>query len=285
MPPKNKLGAIVPFEFLPEGRPLAVAEPHPKTSSFVNVSGRPGSGKTTLILNLLCRPRHLGQKFERVFIVSPSLTSIGHKDLFAGIPQNQIYDDLTEDTIDAITDTVHNECQGERCLLVVDDCVNQLHEHKIMKKLARFIFNRRHMCSINGEPGFMSVLLSTQVLNRVPLLIRKQASQCYIFPTRAAREIDSIRTEMVPTTQQNLKSILKTAWRDEHSPLLVDADRHRFYGIGPDGEFFRIASQDDMDFNQLVHGGAAGECEPASEDIDPVERARRATVDNYYKHG
>lgn len=44
---------------------------------FAMIIGKPGSGKTSLIKNLIINPKFYGKKFDRVLIISPSYAKMG----------------------------------------------------------------------------------------------------------------------------------------------------------------------------------------------------------------
>ena len=64
-------------------------------SSFIILSAPPRSGKSTWIANCLCKKgRVYNKKYDRIYIVSPSLKS-AKNDPFACIPPDQIESELT----------------------------------------------------------------------------------------------------------------------------------------------------------------------------------------------
>ena len=249
--------AIVPFEFSSEQSPLQNVHPplHP-TSSFSILSGRPGSGKTTALLNLLMRKQHYGGKFDAVYIISPSFGSVD-SNLLASIPEDQQFRELTPEVLDEVLDSIYNKHQSQKVLIVLDDVVNDLAHNATQRSLQKLLFNRRHLTSVNPDAkkgGFVSVLMTTQVLNRIPLMLRKMANSVWLWPTRSQPELRAIRDELVPTEKSAFQEILKSAWRSKHDPLIVDVDGGDFWHINPAGHFEKLVSGDDMAFEQPDRG-------------------------------
>lgn len=242
--------AIVPFEFSAETDPLpGVQAPLHPLSSFTILSGRPGSGKTTALLNLLMRRQHYGSKFDAVYIISPSFGSID-SDYLSSIPKDQIFYELNPKTLDTILTQIYDRHQGQKVLLVLDDVVNDLAHNATQRSLQKLLFNRRHLTSKDPDAkrgGFVSVIMTTQVLNRIPLMLRKMANSVWLWPTRSQPEIRAIRDELVPTGKDAFKSVLDSAWGDLHSPLIVDVDAGKFWHIDPaTGQFARIVSDEEF---------------------------------------
>jgi len=168
-PASSSSNVIVPFEFSSEMDPLpGVERPLSNVSNFLILSGRPGSGKTTALLNLLLRKQHLAGKYDTVFVVSPSLGSFA-PELLSGLPDDQKYESLDSGTLDEIANKIKHNHQSQKVLVVFDDVVNDLNRSGTQRSLQKLLFNRRHLTSLdpNGKKGgFVSVIATTQVLNR-----------------------------------------------------------------------------------------------------------------------
>jgi len=263
--------ALIPFSFGPESRPLNVQPPLSRYSFFQVISGRPSCGKTTCLLNLICRSKFYAGQFDTVFLVSPSFCSLGSADeIFAGIPESQRYTELTQDTLDSITRQIKDDCQGQRVLIVLDDVVNDVQRSACNADLQRLCFNRRHVTSMdnNAPPGgFCSIIATTQVLNRLPLALRKMASSVWLFPTRSPKERACIYDELCPADKKSFEKIIGQAWTSRYTPLICDVDAGLFYRIDPSTQQFQLIKSDD-------------EWEPnETENEDELERASRQSLE------
>ena len=120
------------------------------------------------------------KKFDLVYIVSPSLTTT-KDDPFECLPPDQIESELTVDFIDRFVNDVSES--GKRVLLSLDDVVNDIRKNKgVDKALAKLVYNRRHITADGGdEANGVSVWLTTQAYNRIPLMIRKVATGLIAF--------------------------------------------------------------------------------------------------------
>lgn len=132
-------------------------EPLPTKSAFAMLlCGKPGSGKTNLLLNLLARKGHYyNQVFDRVYLVSPSQKTFS-TDWFESLPEEQRFHEYS----DAVMDKIIEECtdSGDKILVILDDCQNELRSST--RSLLKLLHNRRH---IPGEQGSISVVITAQV--------------------------------------------------------------------------------------------------------------------------
>lgn len=163
--PVNPNLSLAAFNFTSDV-PLTTRQIYPlPTNCFAMLlCGKPGSGKTNLLLNLLARKgEYYNGVFDRVFVISPSQKTFA-KDWFESIPDEQRYDHFDEgvinDVVSACTDT------QEKCLVLLDDCQNDLKAN--IRPLLRLLHNRRHIPG--GGGGSISVLITAQVMNKVCLI-------------------------------------------------------------------------------------------------------------------
>ena len=102
---------------------------------FYIMCGRPGSGKSALIYNLLHNKKAYRNKFDRIYLFNPSAT------LDLGIPPDDTFESLD---LDALNDILHDEDNiGCEVLIIMDDCVAEL--TRSSKELLKMIYNRRHV--------------------------------------------------------------------------------------------------------------------------------------------
>ena len=195
---------------------------------FMLISGRPNSGKTTFWLNLITKKKKntLYKKFDKVFIFTNSLKTITSQ---IKIPEEQIFQGLAflDDVLHTIDET------DDKTLIIIDDCMAEIKYTD--DRITRLISNRRHI------GGGCSIILTTQVFNKIPLSIRKMASDLIIFQTTNKKEISSIFEDYSSKSLDEFKKIIKHCFgTDNHHFLWIKTDTEDYYH-----NFNKIICQDD----------------------------------------
>ena len=213
---------ISKFQFTCDDIDKSIPEPLPQKGHFFLIVGQPRSGKTNLILNLLCKKnRFYNCKYDRVFLFSPS-TSTFASDYFQGLPDDQKYTSL--DQLDQVIGRVRGT--KESILILIDDLVASIKKND--ESMMRLIFNRRHL---TGGPGD-SVILTTQVYNKLPLELRKNASHVVLFNTTNKKEIKSMSEELANVPSETFENILRHCFAEKYSFLYMDVNapaKDQFY--------------------------------------------------------
>ena len=176
-------------------------------------------------MNCLCKHGKVyNRKFDKVYVVSPSLKT-SKENPFETLPPEQIENELTVDFLDRFVNEVSES--GEKVLLLLDDVVNDIRKNKgVDKALAKILYNRRHITADGGDDANgVSVWLTTQAFNRIPLMIRKVANGIVAFKLKNVKEIISIYDEfVVGLTKEQFLDILKYVYKNPFDFLFINMD-------------------------------------------------------------
>lgn len=199
--------------------PIEVEKPLPSHNHFSLFVGLPGSGKTTLVLNLLTR--YYKKSFDRIYFFSGSLHTLPDK-FVAKLHSDRVFTDL--DNLESIM----AECQenDHKCLFVFDDLVKEVKEKdKLIMKLS---MNRRHI----GKG--VSIWMITQKLKNIPLTIRSQIDSVYFFYASAKnkKEVESLFDDYITELDRDeYLQLLKYVFKgdDKNMFLYMDKKNGKFF--------------------------------------------------------
>jgi hypothetical protein len=150
-----------------------------------------------------------------------SRASLAHT-IFQDHPEDKVYDDLDEETLQEILDKAKEDAQdGCNSLIVIDDCTANLKDKPVEKLLRQIIFNRRHY--------HVSLVILSQSYNQVPLTLRKTLSNFICFRPSNKRELESIFSELVFQSKQIADEIMEYVFREKRDFLYGDASTGKLY--------------------------------------------------------
>ena len=201
-----------------------LAKELPNYSGFCMViSGSSGSGKTTLLYSLMTGTSYDGIKrgykrvFDKVYVVSPTIANNSIKnDPFNTIPENQIYRELTSESLDEIKQNIEENRQNDlNSCLILDDVGSEIKRSKqVEKKLTSLIQNRRHL--------YTSIIVLLQKFRDAPTGIRNNMSHFISFRPKNMIEREAITSELFNFKKDQMEAIMNYVFNDRHSFLYVD---------------------------------------------------------------
>ena len=153
------------------------------------ICGKPGTGKTSLILSLVCKAgKCFNKKFDKVFVWSPSLVTMSD-DPFEMIPEDQKFEEASLENIQGVLDEIKDT--GEKVLFIFDDVIADIRgagKANIENLLQKIFFNRRHLA---GAGGSVSIMATSQTYNKIDPKLRKTASHLIQYKPQK-KEIENI---------------------------------------------------------------------------------------------
>lgn len=229
---------ISKFDFSCDDEDCSIPEPLPRKSFSMLIIGKPGMGKTNLLLNLITKSgKAFNRKFDKVFIFSPSLSTIKGDDPFELIPDEQKFKEANLDNLENVLEQIDNT--GEKVLLILDDVIADVRgkgKAEIENKLQKIFFNRRHLC---GAGGSCSIMATSQTYNKIDPKLRKACSHLICFENRNKKEVKSLFEEVILIPEKEYYDVMKYIYNKKHNFMYLDTTK----------------GQDDMihkNFNRLV---------------------------------
>jgi hypothetical protein len=218
--PEKKI-VLSKFDFSCDDVDDSIPKPLPQTLNFfMLIAGKPASGKTSLILNLIAKNnRCYNKKFDKIYIFSPSLTTIKDSP-FNDIPEDQIFNELSVDKLLEVQQQIKDS--GEKILFILDDVVNDMKLKGVQVELTKMLMNRRHLAGAGGSTAFIT---TTQVYNKIPAPIRKTATQVVLYSTKNKTEINTIFDELILIPKDDFYEILRYCFDKRHNFIYIDVNK------------------------------------------------------------
>eukprot|EP00873_Tetraselmis_striata_P039022 jgi/Tetstr1/459286/TSEL_004685.t1 len=198
-----------------------IQSPLPDKSFFMTFIGSAGSGKTSLMVNMLRSPQMYFQAFKHVHLVMPphSLASLDVK-IFK--KHDKTYPDLDWATLDKIHEKTREAADEEEfSLLVIDDMAAALKDNEIQRLMKLLIYNRRHLR--------LSIIMLVQSFNTIPLPVRKTISHFAMLKFKNKREYEAIFKELIFLDPHTADSLMRFVFRERYDFLFCDVEKSLFY--------------------------------------------------------
>jgi Cdc6-like AAA superfamily ATPase len=191
----------------------------PSGNIIYAIIGGKGSGKSTLILNLLKKKNSPFYKsFDNIFFCSPTAKR-DHKfdKLVEELEEEEKYfTDCNNETLNEIIERLKesvDEDEGIRNLLILDDCIHMLSSSTEKNSaLNEIITQSRHMK--------LSVIIVSQQLKKINTLIRNQIDCISFFRTHKIKEYQALE-ELLNINKKILKIFYDQATKTNNGFLHI----------------------------------------------------------------
>lgn len=190
---------------------------------FITIIGRPQSGKTSLLFSLFRDRKLLKRCFNNIILVMPleSMKSMNQKDnIFKDLSEEKFFTSL--DDVDSIRELVKfYASEDENSVIIIDDMTSYLKDGYVQKVLSDICFNRRHYRT--------SIILLSQIYNKIPLSIRKLINVCVLMYKPSRKETETIFDELLEQNEDISNQIFKLAFKKQFDKLIIDVPTQRLY--------------------------------------------------------
>jgi Cdc6-like AAA superfamily ATPase len=194
---------------------------------FMLLIGKPGTGKTNLWISLLKKSKKKNsfyKRFDKVYIFSNSLHTITAQ---IQLPPERLYNG-----IDELEDVIHDIKEtDDKCLIILDDVITDIKKQPYIQSL---IFNRRHI------GGSVSIILISQIFNKIDAPLRKCASDLVVFSTGNKKEIKNIYDDFMNIEYADYIKIINYCFTGAHDFL---------YYKCANSSYFKNFNKLDLEFN------------------------------------
>lgn len=198
---------------------------HLNAYSTTCIIGKPGSGKTSLLISFLKgkgKNKVFRKCFDHILLVMPSSSRNSMKDnIFDDHPEEKMFEELDLPTISTIYDKLlTSTAEKENTLLILDDIGASLKNNEIQKVLRNIIFNRRHLK--------VHIVMLLQSFLSCPREIRKLFTNIFIFkPSKV--EFQNLFDELFENEKDKTMDIMRLVYDKPHQYLMLNVDSQKMY--------------------------------------------------------
>jgi len=198
---------------------------HLNSYSFTGIIGKPGSGKTSLLVSFLTgrgKNKIFRKCFNHLLLVMPTSSRESMaKNIFEKHDTNKMWDELDYTTTEKIYEKLLASTeQGESTLLVLDDVGASLKNKDIQKLLRLIIYNRRHLK--------VHIVILIQSFLSLPKEVRKLLTNIIMFkPSKV--EFENLMDECFEMKKDKAIDLMHYVYNKPHQYLFLNIENQKMY--------------------------------------------------------
>jgi len=183
--------------------------------------GRQGSGKTSLCINIV---KQLYKKcFHYIYVFMPytSRKSLSNNIFDKHLPTEQIYEELTQETIsDLYSKLKENSENGYKSLVIYDDVQKSLKTHSVLLSLKNIIANQRHLGVVN--------LILLQNYFSLDKSLRELINNVILFKLNKT-QTEKVFTECVESARDKFEDIRDFVFDKPYTWMFINVPTQRIF--------------------------------------------------------
>lgn len=188
-------------------------------TSFNVILGKMGQGKTSLVTNLIKTVFKKCFHHVIVFIPSTSRESIENDIYGKQLPESDLYDDLTEETLAEVMDKLEeNSSNGEFTLLLIDDFQAALKNPNIINILQKIVTRMRHLRT--------SIFILQQNFQKLSKFLRELVTNVITFNVGKS-QLDKLFDEVVQLDKNKYQSLIDLAFQNKNDWIAINVNGSR----------------------------------------------------------
>jgi shikimate kinase len=199
----------------------------PLTKEFMNKSnttvfiGRQGSGKTSLMINIVKRLYKKCFHYIYVFMPQTSRNSLANNIFDKYLPGEQIYEELNQETIsDLYARLKENSASGYKSLVIYDDVQKALKNNSVLLSLKNIIANQRHLGVVN--------LILLQNYMALDKSLREIISNIVLFKLNKT-QTERIFLECVESARDKFEEIRNIVFDKPYTWMFINLSSQRIF--------------------------------------------------------
>jgi DNA replication protein DnaC len=188
-------------------------------TSFNVILGKMGQGKTSLVTNLIKTVFKRCFNHIIVFIPTTSRESIENDIYGKQLPESDLYDDLTEETLAEVMDKLEeNSSNGEFTLLLIDDFQAALKNPNIINILQKIVTRMRHLRT--------SIFILQQNFQKLSKFLRELVTNVITFNVGKS-QLDKLFDEVVQLDKNKYQNLIDLAFQNKNDWIAINVNGSR----------------------------------------------------------
>ena len=183
--------------------------------------GRPGSGKTSLLINFV--KKFYRKQFHHFYVFMPysSRQSIKNNIFDKNLPEDKLFEELNEDNIADVYNRIRaSSDEGQRSLVIYDDVQKSLKNPRVLQSLKNMIANQRHLKLVN--------LIMLQNFFALDKSVREIVSNIVMF-NLGKSQLTKIFNEVIETNKEKFDDIRRLVYKDAHDWIFINLNTQRIW--------------------------------------------------------
>ena len=185
------------------------------------ICGTQGSGKTSITINFLLS--FYKKCFHHIFVFMPqtSRNSLKNNVFDKYLPKNQIYEELTQETINDLYEKLKdNSAKGFKSLVIFDDVQKGCKDAKVLKSLKSILANQRHLKVVN--------LILLQNWFALDKSLRELITNVILFKLGKS-QTQKVFDEVVETHREKFEQVRKLVYDEPHNWAFINIKSQRMF--------------------------------------------------------
>ena len=201
----------------------------PHRNGFIYaLCGSGGSGKSSLLLSMFKSTKFYRKKYDNIYLFTPKSSFLSvEKHPFE--KHNKVFHELDIETLDEIynelndfkENSINEGIDIENSIIIIDDYANALKDNELTIYLNKMIIKARHLSCC-----FLFTLQSYYLL---PLILRKQITNCSIFKPKNKKEWETIADELLNLNKENALQLNNYIFDKPYNHLDIDTLNNNIY--------------------------------------------------------
>jgi len=209
------------------------------------LTGSGGSGKSSLLLNMMRNKNMYRGRYHNIFYICPS-SSFSSVQKHPFEKHDKVYHELTVELLDSIYNQLvaikekatekkekkikafedqesedEEEEEIQYSCIIIDDMANALKNNAINIQLNKMIIKARHICC--------SFIFTLQSYYYMPKILRKQITYITIFKPKNIEEWNSIARELMNLNKEDALRIYDYVYDEPYTHIDIDLIINKYY--------------------------------------------------------